>query len=336
MLDLHRVERLPDTTSLGWHKNSGKDLQSIVFAPDGPGGPLHGGKRLVEVGCAVTNEAFRRWCNANDVTLPLNVIMVEITLGGSNAPICHGAGRGNQTLSDLVRRIHYVDAHGELQKIDESSPTFLKAASGCFGLLGVITHITFEVDRMSYAEMRPCKIPTAIAIPPPDEYMDKIPGVLAEPWRKLSAEEKRKAQAEFEDRASNHYYAEWFWFPFSDNLWVNTWNKTADQQNVSHYPTGPRIFVQFVETVLMNILQNSEVINKLVELTHLQQPATTLICEYINHVERTLTIAFSYLLEVIQHEQQCKICQMCRKMVSRSSHTYPTHFTFNVRFRMSA
>ena len=47
-----------------------------------------GDKALVKVGSATTNEQLRSWCiNHELVTLPLNVIMVEITVGGSNAPI---------------------------------------------------------------------------------------------------------------------------------------------------------------------------------------------------------------------------------------------------------
>lgn len=53
-----------------------------------------GGKRLVRVGCATTNERLRRWCLDNKlVTLPFNVIMVETTLGGSTSALCHGSGR---------------------------------------------------------------------------------------------------------------------------------------------------------------------------------------------------------------------------------------------------
>ena len=91
------------------------------------------------------------------VTLPLNVIMVEITLGGSNAPICHGAGRQHQTLSDLVRSIEYIDANGNLRTVDK--PEYLRAAAGCFGLMGVVTHLTLEFQPMTYANMTPVKIP---------------------------------------------------------------------------------------------------------------------------------------------------------------------------------
>jgi len=68
-------------------------------------------------------------------TLPLNVIMVEITFGGSNAPIYHGAGIGNQTLSDLVASIEFVSPLGQVQTVKD--PGQLAAAAGCFGLLGI-------------------------------------------------------------------------------------------------------------------------------------------------------------------------------------------------------
>ncbi|KAK8030662.1 hypothetical protein PG990_000396, partial [Apiospora arundinis] len=78
---------------------------------------LHKGpkERLCRIGVAVTNEDFRRWALANKTwALPVDVILVEATIGGVNGPICHGAGLKHQTCSDLVRRIEYVDCHGEL------------------------------------------------------------------------------------------------------------------------------------------------------------------------------------------------------------------------------
>ena len=43
--------------------------------------------------------------------------MIEITLAGSNAIICHGAGLNTKTLSDLVYELEYVDCQGNLQKL---------------------------------------------------------------------------------------------------------------------------------------------------------------------------------------------------------------------------
>lgn len=60
--------------------------------------------------------------------------MHRITFGGSNALMCHGGGIRHKTISDLVRRIEYVDANGEHQSVTDAIQ--LRAAAGSFGLLG--------------------------------------------------------------------------------------------------------------------------------------------------------------------------------------------------------
>jgi hypothetical protein len=67
-------------------------------------------------------------------------------------------------VNDYVRAVEYVDANGEHRTI--SDPEHLKAAAGHFGLLGVVTHITFELDKMSYAVLQPVKPDIGLAIPP--------------------------------------------------------------------------------------------------------------------------------------------------------------------------
>lgn len=97
-------------------------------------------------------------------------VIVEMTVGGTNGPICHGAGRQHPTLSDLVRKVEYVDCHGILLTVED--PAQLKAASGCFGLMRVITHLTLEFEPMSYVLMNPQKIPVVHAVPPPDDLRE--------------------------------------------------------------------------------------------------------------------------------------------------------------------
>jgi len=145
----------------------------------------------------VTNEMFRQWAVPNDkYTLPLNVSMVEITFGGSNAPICHGAGFRHGTLSDLVREMEFVNAKGEIQKVNDRKA--LNAASGCFGMMGVVVSMVLRLDKMTYAEMRPSKIPTELAIPPPPGY--KIPKELLGGRSHPTESELEKANAEFISR----------------------------------------------------------------------------------------------------------------------------------------
>lgn len=99
------------------------------------------------------------WTSLCQLTWPYRV-----TIGGVNGPICHGAGRRNRTISDQVVAIEYIDANGVHKTIVCKEQ--LKAAAGCFGLLGIVTHITFELGAMIYAVLRPKKIPISLAIPP--------------------------------------------------------------------------------------------------------------------------------------------------------------------------
>ncbi|KAH8669126.1 hypothetical protein BX600DRAFT_461253 [Xylariales sp. PMI_506] len=228
---------------------------SVVDAAYVGGPALSGGKKYVRVGTATTNEQFRRWCNTTgNVTLPLNIIEVEITFGGSNATICHGAGVSHPTLSDLVRCVEYVDVNGEIRIVNMADHSLLNAASGCFGLMGVVTHITFECDPMSTAVMRPQKLDVIDAIPPPPDMKDSdIPMAL---FKHRTPEQKQKAQADFERRSNEEYYAEWFWFPFSSQVWVNTWSTDAGTRNVVDYPSTAKIFLQVLGTIIMNVGQN--------------------------------------------------------------------------------
>ena len=275
MLNLNEATKLPNLTSLPFAESPPTELEMIKVVP----GKLeqYPGGALVRVGCATTNERLRRWCVENKkYTLPLNVIMVEITLGGSNAVISHGAGRAQRTLSDLVRKIEYVDANGKLQSVEKKE--HLRAASGCFGLLGPVTHITMEFPPMSYALLAPLKMPMIRAIPPPADLDEKdIPPALLKDWKILSAADKQKFQAEFERRATHAYYSEWFWFPYSDYAWVNCWDTTDDATEVKSFPDDCHIFLQFIETFAMNVMQNSYVMELLNSNAKMTEGSTTLL-----------------------------------------------------------
>ena len=46
-------------------------------------------------------------------------------------------------------------------------PTKLKSISGAFGLLGIVTYITFKMDKMTYARYHPKKSNMIDSIPRP-------------------------------------------------------------------------------------------------------------------------------------------------------------------------
>ncbi|GJE93853.1 FAD-binding domain-containing protein [Phanerochaete sordida] len=185
-----------------------------------------------------TNEQFRKWCFAHKThCLPFNVIMVEVTFGGTNAPICHGSSLSSTTLSDLVVAVEYVDAHGELRVVDD--PAELRAASGAFGLLGVVVALTLQLENMGVTDMMPVKVSMPLAIPPPPgfELPQEVRQMISK--KKITEAQFAEAQKEFERRCETDYYLEWFWFPYQDDCWVNTWSKryaTDSDVNRKAYP----------------------------------------------------------------------------------------------------
>ncbi|KAL8398453.1 hypothetical protein RB596_005832 [Gaeumannomyces avenae] len=273
LLPLAEVEMIPNVTALPLPQAPSTELESIEIVKDGI--PRVSGNVLVRVGVSTTNERLRRWCVQRNrkYTYPLNVIMVEMTVGGTNGPICHGAGIRHATLSDLVRKVEYVDCNGARRTVTD--PEYLRAAAGCFGLMGVITHLTLEFQPMTYALMQPEKLPAVRAVPPPDDMAEsEIPPALRVA---VTPEERAADIAAFERHCREDYYAEWFWFPYADMCWVNCWNDTPDPAGVIDYPSEAEIFLMFVSQFAMNVIQFAPVLNDLIDATHMQEAAVTLL-----------------------------------------------------------
>jgi hypothetical protein len=161
--------------------------------------------------------------------------------------------------------MEYVDVNGNLRKIDLSTPDILRAAAGCFGLIGVVTHLVLELDPLSCALMEPRKLPVVEAIPlPPDMPDSMIPAPLR-PKHPLSAERKAEIQRDFETRATTTDYAEWFWFPYSSEVWVNTWHKTLDTSHAVNYPSDAKTILQVLGTFAAQIAQDATIVLNLTQ-----------------------------------------------------------------------
>ena len=39
-----------------------------------------------------------------------------------------------------------------------------------------------------------------------------------------------KAREDFVTRCENDYYLEWFWFPYQEDCWINTWSRKLDDR----------------------------------------------------------------------------------------------------------
>lgn len=258
-VNLHTVTTLPDPMSIvpgEYDASTVPELKTIELREE----TVVGKKRLCRIGAAVTNEEFRRWSVASKAwAFPADVILVEVTIGGVNGPICHGAGLAHKTLSDYVRRIEYVDCNGLLQVVDD--PYLLKAAAGAFGLLGVVTHITFELDAMTYAVMQPLKEDVGLGVPPLSK--EDIPVALRSAWYNApdAADQIAQATTEFNIRAATHYYSEWFWFTYQRKVWTNTFNTTSDPAGATQYPDDANVFLQWIQGWLGGVITTVPLFN---------------------------------------------------------------------------
>jgi FAD/FMN-containing dehydrogenase len=138
-VNLEQVTTVPDPVTImgGEFSGQGKaDLKSVELVSGAAPG-----KQLVKAGAAVTSEDFRRWQLDNKWVLPVDTLLVEVTMGGVASGICHGAGIKHNAIPDYVRSIEYVDCKGNLQVVDSSTPKLLSVAAGNFGLVRLIASI---------------------------------------------------------------------------------------------------------------------------------------------------------------------------------------------------
>lgn len=79
----------------------------------------------------------------------------------------------------------------------------------------------------------------------------------------MTEEQRAQAQATFEDKARNKFYAEWLWFPYTSKVWVNCWTTTDDPEGEVEYPSDDQVILRWFQTVLAQMLQVSEAIRDL-------------------------------------------------------------------------
>jgi hypothetical protein len=147
----------------------------------------------------------------------------------------------------------------------------------------VITHVTFELEAMSYAVMKPRKIDVGLAVPPirkediPEALRDN--GDVLDPhagWYSAADSDDRfqKAITDFEDRALNDHYCEWFWAPYQQKAWVQTWKTQPGSEGDSKYPDPWLTFLEWVEGWIGGVLTSSPFFQAIPEYWQAQLLAT--------------------------------------------------------------
>lgn len=209
---------------------------------------------LVHVGAAATADHLRAWAARHrQWALPALPVLVEITFGGSVSALCHGAGLTHATtVADLVADVTFVNARGVVQTVDD--PVQLRAAAGCFGLRGVVVAYTLRAVPMGFAAYAPRTVPTPLAVPP--LLRADLPRNRDFSDADFTDAQLAAAAATFE-RDARRFYAEWFWFPYQEECWVNTWDLGAPDPGDDVRPSAADVHAQNVQAALGRLYEQS-------------------------------------------------------------------------------
>jgi FAD/FMN-containing dehydrogenase len=153
------------------------------------------------------------------VALPTNVVLKSVTWGGLIAAGCHGSGWDNPTLSDLVESMDIIDAAGTVRTFSESTVGVeaMNAARLNLGLFGIIDTITLRA------------IPTFNV-----RHVDTTDLTVAEMLENL------------EDIVTGHDYADLFWWPFNDRIWLKTYDRTTEPVTLTPRQEAQEALVDFL------------------------------------------------------------------------------------------
>jgi len=152
----------------------------------------------VTVECGATVLEVNTVLEKAGYALPFNVVLESVRFGGLIATGSHGSGWNHQTLSDLVYSIEIVDAHGALRtfKSGVDSDEVMNAARLNLGMFGLIYRMTLDVQKT---------------------------------WRVHAVDRRIRVEDVIESLAEQvpaHDNMDLFWWPFSDHMWVKTWDRT--------------------------------------------------------------------------------------------------------------
>ena len=149
--------------------------------------------------CGATVKEVNDVLERHGYALPLNVVLESVRFGGLIATGSHGSGWNNTTLSDLVHAVEVVTASGEIRRFETGvdSEEVMRAARLNLGMFGIMQCITLNVQKNWQVHARDQRLPIARVL---ENLAEWVPA---------------------------HDNLDLFWWPFSDQLWVKTWQRIA-------------------------------------------------------------------------------------------------------------
>jgi FAD/FMN-containing dehydrogenase len=150
------------------------------------------------VGPGMTNRAINAALAQRGLTLPYNVVMETVRIGGLVSVGTHGSGRDTATMGDLVLALEVVTPEGEIKLLSEETigAEAMRAVRCSFGTFGIITRIKLRVVRAFRVLQRD-------SLHDEDALLDELPAVI-----------------------TRHDSVELFWMPYTDKIWLRTLDPT--------------------------------------------------------------------------------------------------------------
>lgn len=134
----------------------------------------------------------------NALSFETETVIPWITVGGAVALGCHGTGYNMGTYSDQVVAMEMLLANGTWRtfSVETDGEEMMNAMRVNLGALGIIYSVTFQcVPRFNL------------------QAVD-------------SRADMKETIANIQQLVTSHDYVEVFWFPFNQNCWIKTWDKT--------------------------------------------------------------------------------------------------------------
>lgn len=152
----------------------------------------------VWVGPGVTNRELNAALARHDLTLPYNVVMETVRVGGIVSVGTHGSGRDTGTLGDLIEAAEVITATGERRLLSEATvgAETMRAVKLSFGMFGILARIQLKVVPAFRVVQRDRLLPR-------ESVLENVRALV-----------------------DGHDAADLYWFPFTDKIWVRTADRT--------------------------------------------------------------------------------------------------------------
>ncbi len=292
--------------------NIGK-LRKVRVERDSPIGPvvtMEAGATVADVDAALL---------AAGLVIPTNVVLTSVRYGGLIAMGCHGSGYRQPPLSDFVVAMEVVDGLGEVRTFSDATigPEAMDAARLSLGLFGIIHTITMRAV--------------------PIFNVHHVDDVRSDMHKTLRDIRRIVTQSD---------YCDLYWFPFTQHIWLKTYNRTTAQPTVTPARIraerlGQYVGMQLGQRAYQQLVQNPRYTPAACRVLSKMMPSRNVIEPVLGGIHFQTSIEFmrvrnmevGFAIDEDFHNVQ-RAWQVAIELIERYArqNKWPLNVTLNARF----